>query len=133
MVAASRWRILAAVVALLVLGGAAGITLDRMHQPGHGGPTIRVGGHTIRLSDLHDDPLAAVERVIEMSPEQRERVGAILTARQHDVDEVWHDTHTRLQATMDSVVSEIAAVLDPDQAAKFRELANEVHRRHLPR
>jgi hypothetical protein len=63
-----------------------------------------------------------------MTPDQRARIAGIFEKRQGSIDAVWSDTHVRLRATIDSVVNEIAAQLDPDQAAKFRRLADELHR-----
>jgi len=110
-----------AAASLFVLGAAAGITVDRVM---HRRPHMAV----VRLQDVSDDPLGAIERVITLRPEQRTRIAAILATRQDELDAVWHDTHTRLLAVLDSVIEEIAAVLDADQAERFRAHARELHR-----
>ncbi|MGH7719293.1 MAG: hypothetical protein ACREON_10675 [Gemmatimonadaceae bacterium] len=124
-----RWRTVVAAASLLTLGAAAGITADRLlHR--------RADAVASRLARVHRDPLAAVDRAVGLRPEQRARVAAILESRQPAIDRVWRDTHVRLRATVDSVVSEIAAVLDSGQAERFRAAARELHgeprRMHAP-
>jgi hypothetical protein len=120
--ASSRWRTALAAISLLVIGATAGIAGDRLIQShGHAGDR--------RLADVHHDPLGAIDRAVQLTPDQRTRVAAILERRQPDINAVWADTHVRLQATVDSVVSEIAAVLEPEQARRFRAAADELHGR----
>ncbi|MGH7471105.1 MAG: hypothetical protein ACRENP_24415 [Longimicrobiales bacterium] len=120
-----RWRIVLAASSLLALGAVAGVAVDRL-MPRHHDPRM------IRLARVHADPLGSIDRLVALRPEQRERIAAILKVRQSAVDDVWRDTHLRLQATIDSVLNEIAAVLDAEQAARFRAAARELHRSDLP-
>jgi hypothetical protein len=115
-----RWRAVLAVSSLLVLGAAAGVTADRLVQK------HRSAG-MLRFEQVHSDPMRAIDRALDLRPDQRARVEAILKARQASLDAVWADTHTRLQATVDSVMDELTAVLDADQAERFRKLAEELH------
>jgi len=116
-----KWRTVLASGSLLIVGAAAGIAGDRLLH--------RQGGddQLVLMERLRNDPLAVIDSLIPMRPEQREQVAAILEARQTAIDAVWHDTHNRLQATLDSVVDEIAVVLDQDQETRFRALIAEVH------
>ena len=115
-----RWRSVLAAASLLVLGAAIGVTVDRtLHAPSSRG--------IVSFTDVQADPLAVMDRLLDLRPEQRERIAAILESRQTSIDGVWEETHTRLQATIDIVVNEIAAALDPDQAERFRTLADELH------
>jgi Spy/CpxP family protein refolding chaperone len=113
-------RILIAAASLITLGAAAGVSLDRAVQMHHNSAAVD-------FHQVHHDPIGVIERVIDLRPEQRERIAAILQRRQHDVDAAWHDAHARINATIDSVMTEITAELDPDQAARFRRLAEELH------
>jgi hypothetical protein len=116
----SPLRTVVAAASLVVLGAAMGVTADRLlHR------TPRVAG--FQLADVQADPLGTIDRLIQLRPEQRERVAAILEKRQSNIDAVWQETHTKLIATIDSVISEIAAVLDPDQAERFRAAARKLH------
>jgi hypothetical protein len=116
----SRGHTILAVVSLLVIGAAAGITADRMlhRRPVHGG---------LDPAEVHSDPVGVLDRELDLRPEQRARVAEILGGRQSSIDRVWVETNTRFRATVDSVVAEVSAVLDPPQAARFRELIEELH------
>ena len=114
------WQAWAAALALLAIGAVLGITADRLHFR-NSDPAAAL------LAEVQRDPMAVMERELNLRPKQRPRIVAILERRQGAIDAVWQDTHTRLRATIDSVVSEIAAELDSDQARRFRALADEVH------
>jgi hypothetical protein len=77
--------------------------------------------------------MATLDRELDLRPDQRAAVAAVLESRQAEIDEVWFDTHTRLVAIGDSVVSEISAVLDSAQARRLREIADQLHRERAPR
>ena len=113
------WKPWLAIVSLFALGAVSGITADRFHHRGN--------QQRMRLQRVHDDPVGEIERRITLRPDQRAQISAILAKRQGAIDAVWSDTHVRLQATVDSVVAEIAAVLDAEQAEEFRALARELH------
>ena len=118
---APRWRVVAAALALLVIGGAAGMTLDRFH---HRQPRI------VEFRQLSTEQrLEALERELPLRPGQRERIATIMHSRQPAIDLAWRDARARIEATVDSVVAEIDAVLDPDQRARYRALVDEVHGR----
>ncbi|MGH7561493.1 MAG: hypothetical protein ACRENB_10780 [Gemmatimonadales bacterium] len=115
------WRGWVAAIALFITGAAAGVAMVRLHHS-RGDPHARL------FEEIQRDPIGVMDRELHLRPEQRTRVAEILSRRQKDIDAVWSDTHVRLRATVDSVVAEIAAVLDPDQARRFRALADSVHR-----
>ena len=118
--AGAKWRILVAAGSLLLLGAAAGVAADRAARM-HGAP------HVIDLTEVHTNPIGVIERVIELRPQQRARIEAILAARQGNLDDAWHQARAHMQALVDSVVAEIAAELDPDQAARFQDLVVQIH------
>ena len=119
-------RAFIAVIALLVLGVAGGITADRMlHRP----PETQM---SILMARIQRDAVGVMQDELDLRPEQREKVAAVLARRQGDIDAVWRDTHLRLRATMDSVVEEIAVLLDSAQETRFRMLAEQVHGAHVP-
>lgn len=131
----ARARIAIALIALALLGAVAGVTADRLlHRPAQHHAARLADGTVVRFADLHTDPAAAIERVLELRPSQRDRIAAILERRQAEVDAAWHEARSRMHATVESVIAEIEAELDPDQATRFRALADElhgVHREHL--
>ena len=123
----SAFRTAIAALSLFALGAVAGITTDRlMHRPVDREQVV-IGGDTIRLRDIHNDPVGALDRAVGLRAGQREKVTAILARRQKSIDAAWKDTQSHLRAAVDSMVDEVAAVLDPDQQEKFRRLANQLH------
>ena len=116
----TQLRILLAAGSLLLLGAAAGVTVDRVAHL-HGTPTV------VELTRVHTDPVGVIESVITLRPEQRARIEAILATRQGDIDTAFRDARARIDAVVNSVVNEIAAELDPEQATRFRQLADELH------
>src|SRR5688572_17375186 len=96
------WKTVVAVASLLAIGAASGVTFDRLHHR-------QSNPHMTMLEEVRKDPVGVLDRRLGLKPEQRERVAAIIQQRQGAIDAVWRDTHVRLQATIDSVVNEIAA------------------------
>jgi Spy/CpxP family protein refolding chaperone len=115
-----RVRAALAVASLLIIGAAAGIMADRTL---HGGG----GAHAAERAEVEKDPIGAMEREFDLRPDQKERIAAILAKRQADLDAAWEDARAHLNATLESVINEIAAVLDPDQARRFIQRAHEIH------
>jgi hypothetical protein len=114
------WQAAAAVLALLALGAVLGIAVDRFH--------VRGRDHaTALLAEIERDPMGVIEREITLRPEQRGPIRAILERYQATMDSVWRESNLRLRATVQGVVSDIAAQLDSAQAARFRALIEEIH------
>lgn len=108
--------------ALVALGAVGGITVDRLHIRGRHGEMARLHER------LREDPMAVIDRELDLTAEQRSRIGAILARRQESIDGVWHQVHPRIRSTIDSTMSEIAALLDSAQSARFRRLMDRIHR-----
>jgi hypothetical protein len=121
----SRGLAVFAALALLVLGAALGITFDRLH--------VRSAAVPSNLFRLHDDPFAVLDSALELRADQRDRVRVIIEERQEDIDGVWENTHHGLLAILDSTVMDLDTVLDAEQRAKLRELANVLHTGQAPR
>ena len=112
-----------AAAALVALGAVGGITVDRLHIRGRHGEMTRLHER------LREDPMSVIDRELDLTAEQRTRISAILVRRQESIDGVWHQIHPRIRSTIDSTLSEIAALLDSAQAARFRRLMDRIHRR----
>jgi len=112
-----------AAVALVALGAVGGITVDRLHIRGRHGEMARLHQR------LLEDPMAVIDRELDLTAEQRTRIGAILARRQESINGVWNAVHPHIRATIDSTMSEIAALLDSAQAERFRRLMDRIHRR----
>jgi hypothetical protein len=126
--APGRRQVVLAALALIVLGATAGITTDRLlNGTAQAEPHHPSAGGAIRISDIHADPIDAIDRAVRLRPEQRTRVARIIERRQSELDAVWHEARTRIMATVDSVIEEITAELDPEQAERFRAFHDDLH------
>lgn len=119
------WRAALAGVSFMVLGAAGGIAADRYVQHEH-------GAIAAELEQLHNDPMKVFERTIDLRPDQRPRIHAILLAHQAATDSLLHFARQRLQATVDSVLLEIDAVLDAEQSRRFHEEVERLHGAPFP-
>jgi Spy/CpxP family protein refolding chaperone len=119
--ARGRWHTALAVVSLLVIGAAVGVTADRLL---HRRPAVHGG---ITRAQMHADPMSVIDRELNLRPDQHAQVEAIIEARQGSIDHIWIEMHNTLRATVDSVVAEILPLLDADQAARFHALVEELH------
>jgi hypothetical protein len=118
MTASPRVRTTIATVSLLVIGAIAGIAIDRV---------VQYHTRTITLDTVQEDPVGVIASVIDLTPDQRVRIEQILAKHQVMVDSAWHRTRLDLQATIDTVMREIASVLSPEDAKRFLEVAHELH------
>ena len=119
----SRAMTAVAVIALLLIGVAAGVVGERMRQM-----HSRVGDD--HLARIQKDPMSVFEEHFDLTDQQRERIEAIIAGSQSRIDSAWHAQRSGVQATVDSMVSEIADVLGPEDGKKFIKVANELHGRH---
>jgi hypothetical protein len=118
----SRFRIPLVVGALLTLGAATGVAMDRAAQM-HAGMSLA----QFSRIHIHHDPLAVIEDAIDLRPDQRARIQSILTTHQQDLNAAWLEAHQRILATVNEVVADIDAELDADQSERFRQLVEELH------
>lgn len=121
----SRLQTALAIAALLVLGAVIGVSADRLHHRGAAAiPAASIDQH---------EALDELDRLVTLRPEQRTRIESILATRQADIDEAWRNARSHIEATINQVMAEIEAVLDPDQVAPFRALVERLHGPdHLP-
>lgn len=114
------WRGWVAALALLVIGAVLGITFDRFH--------VRNSDHaTSLLAEIEKDPMTVIEREVNLRPEQRGAIGAILERYQAAMDSVWGESNRQVRATVEGVIADITAQLDSTQARRFQALLNEIH------
>jgi hypothetical protein len=126
----SAGRLVVAAVALLVIGGALGITADRLL---HRTPRVIVVSHAGATG--MSASLDFLDSVLTLTADQRAEVHRILSQRQAPIDSIWLNTHTALRATLDSVASAVVGVLDAGQKVRFHEVFGDWHapapNRHL--
>ena len=113
------WQAWLAAVALLVIGAVLGVTVDRFH--------VRGDHATALLAEIERDPMGVIEREVELRPEQRGPIGAILQRYQATLDSLWGESNSRVRATVEGVITDITAQLDSTQARRFKALIDEIH------
>lgn len=59
---------------------------------------------------------------LDLSPEQRSRIDAIMARRRARTDSLWQTDGARIRAAVDSTRAEIRAVMTPAQAAEYDQL-----------
>lgn len=102
----------------LSAGIAIGVGYERRRAPAH--DSARMGAHHL-LHRLAGD--------LGLDSAQHQAIAAIFARRQGTVDSTWHAMQPHVRATLDSTLREIALVLRPDQAAKYRRMVETVHPR----
>jgi Spy/CpxP family protein refolding chaperone len=70
---------------------------------------------------------------LDLSADQRARVGEIMSSRRARTDSLWRADGARLRAVVDSTRAEIRAVLTPEQRAEYDRLRAEREARHRER
>lgn len=100
----------------LIAGVAIGVTYERH----------RIDERRVSAVDTHH-MIGTLTSSLALDSAQRRAIDAILARHQASVDSTWRELHPHVRATMDSALREIAAVLRPDQLAKFRAMVEMKH------
>lgn len=114
MAARSRTRIagFGLLVATFLVGALSGAAVDRVLSADE--PDART-----RAERADGDRRSYVIDRIEMAPEQRASIDAILARRSERMRAVWQEAEPRLDAITDSARTEIMQVLTPEQRAEY--------------
>lgn len=111
--------------AVLLIGVALGIVLDR---------TVLVPPHSeASTAQDHAAVLASLTADLHLSDAQVAQVREILDRHQATVTAAWQDTHRTLKAALDSVTTQVEAVLEPDQIEEYHEWIDRRHPTGDPR
>jgi hypothetical protein len=97
-------------------GVAAGVGYERRHLPAH----EAVG------SDAHE-AMHRLVRDLDLDSAQQQAISEVIARHQKDVDATWHAMQPHVRATLESTHEEIAGILRPEQAVKFRRLIQTMH------
>jgi hypothetical protein len=106
-----------AALSLVLVGGVAGVALDRLvllHAPE---PTA-AGLHDVALTSLMDH--------LDLDGTQRRQVDSILAAHHTTLRQTWATLHAHLGESVDSAHRDLEAVLTPAQREAFREWLTEM-------
>ena len=121
----SRGWVLAAFLVTFLAGAAVdhGVILWRhRHDPIVFGPGLR------RPPDM----LWGLTKALDLSPVQQDSARAIFARHRCDLRGIWQAAHPRFDSLRVRVDSELSAVLNPDQRAKFLRLAGRHDHRPPP-
>lgn len=96
-------------------GIAVGVAVERRQAPRH------------EPASMQQHMVGRLTNELRLDSAQQQAVAAILARRQEAVDSSWHALQPHVQATLDSTMREILAVLRPDQAEEYRKMVESRH------
>lgn len=127
----TRWLAVGLLALAFVAGALGGVAADRLLSsapaPEPAGP--RGGAPPGAVFP----PGFAIARELDLTPEQRERIQAILAAERSKADSVMRAVRPLLQARYDSSLQAVRAVLTPEQRDRFDQLREQRRDRVLRR
>lgn len=129
-----RWMAVAVLVSLFLSGvavGAVGVLLTRdptppvrsFRPPALTGPGVGMRTPVSPPAFVSGKVLERLTDELELSPEQRDSVDAILRRQRAVTREQLSAVYPRLRASVDSVTAQIRRLLDAEQRARFDEMS----------
>ncbi len=121
---------LALLVGALLLGGVAGAAVDRLliGEPAVAEEARRAGDRDRRRSELE-----WLSSELDLSAEQRERMGAIVEGHRAQMSALWRETRPRFEELRSQLRDDIREVLNADQRAAYEALIQKHEERHRRR
>ena len=116
-----RWRIILAAMVIFIAGAATGAMAVRVYAPKVVTKTLPPATQK-GSQDYHHDYVSKLERELQLTPEQKQRIEAILVASQDRMKQFWRKEE--FQRTRE----EISEVLTPEQREKKKQLRRERER-----
>ena len=118
-----KWWLALGVVVVFFAGVATGLFAGAWHAR-----RVFFGGHS---AQFHQRMRNHLQRELQLTPEQSEKVGPILERMTQQLDAIREETRHRVAATMGQSHDEMIPLLTPEQQQKLNEM-RERHRRMLP-
>lgn len=118
-----RWPVIAAAVLLFLSGLGTGWLLARPRAAAP--PPPAAGPPDAQFARMMEARLLAIrrlERELDLTPGQRERIEALVQETQGRTRQAWQEVQPRLREEFRRLREEIRAVLTPEQRGKFEEL-----------
>ena len=115
----NRWRVILATLVIFLAGAATGGVVIRTYAPKivkrtHISPPLPIG------QDRRDEYLAKLDRELQLTPDQREQVAAILSESQTRMKQLWEPVEPHVKEEYKRTRREISEVLTPEQQAKMK-------------
>lgn len=120
-----RWPVIAAAVLLFLSGLGTGWLLARPRSAGGPPPPPAGGPPEAQLARMLEARLFAVrrlERELDLTPEQRARIEALVQETQGRTRQAWQEMQPRLRDEFRRLREDIRAVLTPEQREQFDRL-----------
>lgn len=102
-----------------------------------GAMTVGVGVHCLRYAIKHPEAMPAritarLTRKLDLSAEQRTRVGTILEDGQKSLMAIRSEVHPRVQSELDRIADDIADVLNDQQRQQWESLFEKLRQKWAP-
>jgi Spy/CpxP family protein refolding chaperone len=123
----SRSVAVISVLALFLAGLSIGVLAMHLYHEGQ-----LVGSGRPFGGPPHRRFLNALERELDLTPDQQQRIREIHEESHLEIQKLRHELRPRLERQMDETHDRILAVLTPEQQERFKELERE-HRRRMGR
>lgn len=106
-----RLRAAAVLLCVFAAGALAGTGFERHHLGRVAASVSLLGENEVAITELRE--------FLDLDDEQVAQIHAVMAKNQHAVQLMWEQFRPEVQAAMREVHTEIAALLRPDQAARF--------------
>jgi hypothetical protein len=130
----NSWKVILATIVIfgtgLVTGGllVPQVAHFRGHESFRGAPASHVSAGGLKFEFLR-----RVQRDLNLSPEQQERIDKILSQGQERTLRLMDPVRSQLQAEVKRAKEEFLEVLTPEQRSRFEEIWKQQHRQHEQR
>jgi Spy/CpxP family protein refolding chaperone len=120
----NHWRVILAAAVIFAAGAATGGMAIRVYAPKtitktQAPPPLPVS------QDRRHDYLSKLDRELDLTPEQRQKIEAILAASQDRMKELWRSIEPQTKEEYQRTRKEISEVLTPEQREKRKQLRHQ--------
>lgn len=119
-----RWQVIAAAALLFASGIGTGLFLARGSASPRPRPdaAARPEAQFARLMEARLSAIRRMERELDLTPEQREKIEALVKETQSRTKQAWQDMQPRLRDEFRTLREGIRGVLTPEQQRQFEKL-----------
>lgn len=117
----NRWRIILAVAVIFIAGAASGALASRALAPRRE-PKQQIAPPLPVSSERRLDYLTRLDREVQLTPEQRQKVEAILAESQKRMKELWQQIEPQTRQEYQRTRKDISELLTPEQREKMKRM-----------
>ena len=115
----NKWKAIAGIVLVFILGGLAGV-FGTMCICRHRGDWMWGSPHA-----YGEAVVRRLDHELKLSPEQRKQVEVIVNDARADIKEIRKQAQPKIDAMFEQAVNKISAVLSPEQRVKFEKVVEQ--------